>query len=624
MADYSGRPAARLFTALAVVAALLTPSLHPPATAAPGAVRQWAAEGDERFLHWAQRAAPRELVDALQAGLPGDRFIVNIPWGDMTGDRRDDVLALEFDFGPGGLGLTGVKTRFETLDGRTGKSLWERKFDNVTLPVEVRLGAKARTGVLAVSRDSESDTTTFLAIDHRGRTFYEQSFQATSRVDAGVTMGREDVVSFDVQDSLRGRATEVLLAIADVRRTAEVDPALPSIVGRTRTASIDGRTGEVVAHPDVEVGLGRVPTPLVAPDLDGDGLEDHVVTYVLPDVEPDEETGLPIVPDPQAEYVRGRRGTDGARLWTSDPLELGDGWDGPALQVDVDLGDQTRDGHDEVLLSYDRYPSFRPDMQFVFPAPHLEGVWSLSGEDGDLLWHRAAGAAVVVASIDRDKRRDVVLVEDVSGDKRSGTRVVGASGLDARRVYTRFLPIRRDDDQEVESLVGTAGDLQADGVVDLVLRQTLERQVGDGRLEGEIREPMLLSGATGARFPGSRHVSPVGASVDGRGDDLYRWITAAPSGMDIVDGRTRELRLSVAFDIPLTLPTGYDYLTPVPARLDGDRCVDFIGTLSNSRSTYAIAIDGGTGRLLWARRQQGLDLGGGVTQTRRVDVGPGC
>lgn len=628
MADYSGRPVARVSTALAVVVALAAPSLPPAATASseevPTAVERWAAEGDARFFHAAQRTTPRELLDALQLRLPDDRVIVNLAWGDMTGDRRDDVLALELDFGPGGLALTEMSTRFEALDGRTGRSLWRREFDRFTLPVPVRLGRKARTGVLAPSRDNEDDTTTFLAIDHRGRTFYEQSFQAASRADAGVVTGREDVISFDVQNSLRGGATEVLIAIADVRQTGEVDPALPALVGRTRTATIDGRTGRVVTHPDVEVGVGRVPTPLVAPDLDGDGLDDHVITYVLPDAERDEETGLPIVPDPRAEYVRGRRGTDGAKLWTSDPLDFGDDWDGPALQAEVGLGDQTRDGHDEIVLSYDRFPSFRPDMQFGFPSPHLQGVWSLSGKDGDLLWHRSMTSVVVVEDIDRDKRRDVVLVEDVSGKKRSGSRVVGASGLDARPVYGRFFPVPRDEDQQVESYVWEAGDLQPDGVRDVVLWQVLERHLDNGGGEWEIRDPMLLSGATGARFAGSRHVSPLRASLDGRGDDLYRWDTSSLAGIDVVDGRTRALRLSIDFDIPLTLPADDDYLIPMVARLDGDRCADFVGTLANSRSTFAVAIDGGTGRLLWAKRQRGLELGGPIQQTRRVDRNRAC
>jgi hypothetical protein len=258
MADNPRRPA-RLGAALAVVAALTAPPLHNAVAAAPETkpdrVAEWAADGDDRFLYWAQRAAPRALVDALHLGLPNDRMIVNLPWGDMTGDRLDDVMAVELDFGIGGLGLAESRTWLEALDGRSGKSLWRRELESqLTFPVEMKLGRKARTGVLVPSYDYESETTTFLAIDHRGRTFYEQSFVATTQLDAGVVTGREDVVSFAVQNSLRGRATDVLIGISDIRKVPETDPALPSVVGRSRTAVIDGRTGEVVAHPDVEVG----------------------------------------------------------------------------------------------------------------------------------------------------------------------------------------------------------------------------------------------------------------------------------------------------------------------------------------------------------------------------------
>ena len=134
---------------------------------------------------------------------------------------------------------------------------------------------------------------------------------------------------------------------------------------------------------------------------------------------------------------------------------------------------------------------------------------------------------------------------------------------------------------------------------------------------------MLISGATGARLGVLRDLSPMGASIDGRGDDLYRW-SGSPAGMEVLDGRTRTMRLGIDFDIPLTLPTDFDYLIPIAARLDGDRCADFVGTLTNSRSTFAVAIDGGSGRLLWVKRQQGVDLGGPVRQTRRSDRNHAC
>lgn len=630
MADYPRRPAARLGTALAIVAAVAASPIHQSVAAAPRApanlVGEWADDAGERFLYWAQRAGLHKgLIDALQGSLLRDGFIVNLPWRDMTGDHRDDVLALEFDFGPGGLGLTDTTTRFEALDGRSGKTLWRREFEsNFVLPVEIALGPKARNGVLALLHDFETDTITFLAIDRTGRDFYEQSFTAKNQLGAGVVTGREGVLSFDLQDSLRGRATEVLIGIADVRQSYVTDPALPSVVGRTRTVLIDGKTGELVAHPDEEIGVGRVPTPLAAPDLDGDGLDDHVVTYVLPDVERDEEAGLPVVPDHEAEYVRGRRGTDGAKLWTSDPLELGEGWDGPAIKADLGLGDQTRDGRDEILLSYDGLGALRPDMQFVYPRPELRGAWSLSGKDGSLLWHRPVTAAVVVENLDRDKRPDVVLVEDVSRAKRSGTKLTGASGLDSRPVYSRFFPVRRDDDQRVESHLWGAGDLQPDRVRDLVLLQWLRRDFEGGGGEWWLAKESLISGRTGVRLGTTWDLSPLVASVDGRGDDLFHWGSVPPSGFAVVDGHTRAVRLRVSLDIPLTLPTDSDFLMPFPARIDRDRCVDFVGTLQNSRSTFAVAIDGGSGRLLWAKRQQGLDVGGPVTQPRRLDRNRAC
>ena len=626
MADNPTRPAARLCAALVVLVALLAAPL-PTGAAAPTGPRddlaEWIEGAPDRFFYWAQRAAAPELTEGLQQLDPGSRFILNFAWGDMTGDGADDVIAVDIDSGPGGLGLTGFSTTLRALDGRDGDSLWNREFEEqVVFPAEVTLGKKARTGVLALTYDYEEDATTFLALDHRGRRAYRHVFAASTQVDEGYVTGRKEVISLALQDSRRGRASDVLIGVADVRRTPPVHPDVPSIVGVTTTSVIDGRTGKLVEHSEPELGVGRIPVPLRAPDLDGDGLDDHLMTYVLPATGSDEESGLPTLPSLDGgELLRGRRGTDGTRLWTSPPLELDDGWDAPPLLTDVTLGDQTRDGHDEVVLSYDRREYITPSFDFAYPSPDQKGVWSLSGRNGNVLWHRPVSSARGVDDLDGDRRRDVLLLDDVNDDKRPGTRVVGASGLDARRVYTRFFPIRKDDDQTVESSLYSAGDLQPDRVSDFVLDRALRREDDNG-IERWWVMGRLFSGATGARLEGLRDLWPVGASVDGRGDDLYRWTDEG--GISVVDGRTRALRITAELDIPLTLPMDIDFLIPMRARLDRDRCADFVGTLMNSQSTFVVGIDGGSGRLLWAKRQQGIDLGGPVTQTRRVDRNRAC
>lgn len=627
MADNSTRPAARLAAALAVLVALVAAPLDTTAAAPtppPDALAEWAERADDRFFYWAQQAAP-DLTHALQHLDHGGRFIFNLAWGDLTGDGLDDVMVTDVDFGPGGLGLTGVSTKLGALDGRDGSSLWTREFESdVVFPIEVTLGKKPRAGALVVSYDYEDDTTTFLGLDHRGRRAYRHSFRASSTVDGGEITGREDIASFDVQNSLPGRATDVVVGIADVRRTPEVDPSVPAVAGVTRTVAIDGRSGDLVEHAEGEIGVGRVPVPLAGPDLDGDGLDDHVMAYVLPGIESDEESGLPASPstDLEREFLRGRRGVDGRRLWTSPPMEIDDGWDAPPLFVDASLGDQTRDGHEEPLLNYSRTAYVSPDYRLFFPPTDAKGAWSLSGRNGRVLWHRPVVSGVTLDDLDRDKRRDVLLVDDVSHDKRFGTRLTAASGLDARRVYSRFFPVRRrSDDQTVDSDLWRAGDLQPDGVDDFVLDQGLRRDFDNGTEWYWVRDT-LLSGATGTRIRRLASLFPLRASVDGHGDDLVRW--NSPSGMTVVDGRTRRELLTVELDIPLTLPTDVDYLVPMAARVDRDRCADFFGTLANSGSTFAVAVDGGSGRLLWAKRQQGVDVGGPVTQTKRIDRNRAC
>lgn len=620
MADNPTRPArlcAALLVLVALVAAPGSSNATPQRTADP--LAEWVEEAPDRFFYWAQRAVRPELAEAFQGLDPGGRFILNFPWGDMTGDRSDDVLTIEIDSGPGGLGLAGYSTTFRALNGRNGNPLWSRTFESeVVFPIEVTLGKKARTGVLVLSYDFEEDATTFLALDHRGRRAYRHTFVASTQTDDGYVTGREEVISVALQSSLRGRATDVLIGVADVRQIPEVHPEVPSVAGVTSTLVIDGRTGRRVQHSEAELGIGRVPVPVRAPDLDGDGLEDHLMTYVLPEAGSDEESGLPTLPSFEGELVRARRGTAGTRLWTSPALELDDGWDAPPLVTHVTLGDQTRDGHDEVLLGFDRDPYITPSFDLSYPSDR-KGVWSLNGRDGDVLWHRGVSSAVVLDDLDGDRRRDVVLVDDMSSRK-SGTRVTGASGLDARREWSRFFRVRTDDDQTVESSLGRAGDLQPDGVSDFVLVQMLRRDFENGtewRWAGEH----LFSGASGKGLGEIRTVWPLGASVDGRGDDLFRW---ADDGFEILDGATRRQRLAIGLEIPLTLPTDGSALLTFPARLGRDRCADFVGTILSSTSTFAVGIDGGSGRLLWAKRQQGIDVGGPVTQTRRVDRNRAC
>jgi hypothetical protein len=263
------------------------------------------------------------------------------------------------------------------------------------------------------------------------------------------------------------------------------------------------------------------------------------------------------------------------------------------------------------------------DYEYVYPSPDQGGVWSLSGRNGEVLWHRPAAYAQVVEDVDGDKRNDVVLVDAVGGDKRSGSKLTAVSGLDARRVYSRFFGVPRDEGETVEASLWGAGDLQPDRVSDLILNQSVHKETSGGAEIHWVRET-LLSGASGRRLPKLDGSGPVYASVDGRGDDLHRWRDSSPSGITVVDGRTRRTLLDVALDIPLTLPLDVDYLRPLAASLDRDRCADLVGTLENSRSTFAVAIDGGSGRLLWARRLEGIDLGGPVTQTTRVDRNRAC
>lgn len=601
------------------------------AVAAPdrpkSAVAAWAAEGADRFMRWAARAgAPKELFDGLQKLDPvEDHFITNLAWPDLTGDGFDDVLAVDFNFGAAGLGLEGTSTTLTAFGGRTGKILWAEEFEReMSFPVAVRLGAKARTGVLIVTLDWANDTTRFVALDHRGRRAYRHEFTASSTFDRGQLTGREDVVSFGVLNALPGRASDVLIGIASVREVPPVHPGAPTIAGYTKTVVIDGKSGGLVSHADPELGVGRVPVPLAGPDLDADGLEDQVVTYVLPDLPADEETGLPGLPSASGQYVRGRRGSDGAKLWTSEALDLADDWESPPLLVQTDLGRVTRDRSHEVVLHYDPFGFVGTSFRWFSPHPDPKGTWVIDGKNGTVLWWRDVTSPLVSRDVDGDGRRDVVATVDVNTRKRSGTRLLALSSLDGKDVYARFFPQRRGKDERVESFLWRAGDLQPDGVGDYLLQQSLRRD-SPNSTRWRMMPPRFVSGRTGAQL-GRRswHTFPMWASLDGRGDDLFAYAHGPPNVARIADGRTRELLLVTALDIPMTLPTDHDLLSVDAGHLDGDGCADLVGTLVSSKDTFVVALDGGSGKLTWSKRQLGLDVGGPIVQTRRHDANSAC
>ncbi|HEV2756887.1 MAG TPA: hypothetical protein VG318_14060 [Actinomycetota bacterium] len=598
---------------------------HTDVSPVPPAPREWTAD-EARLLYWAERAGLSEdVADRLQGLVAGpDEFVVNLPWGDLTGDGLADVLALGYEDGPGGLGGAEGRTHVTALSGLSGRTLWSRSFDEgFAFPIDLTLGRRGRSGVLMVSFRYPAPTVAFIGIDSRGRDVYRHEFAPTNSADAGVVSGREEVVSFDLLDALPGRATELLIGVADVRQVPQAHESLPDLVARTRSLLVDGRNGNLDVHQYTEVGVGRVPIPLAAPDLDGDGFDDQVVTYVVPDLEYDEETGLPIVPDATMEHVRGRRGSDGVKLWTSPPLDIASEWESPNLVV-TRLGDYKRDGSEELLLSLDPYGYRSSSIRWTGGPPDPHGLWLLSGKDGNLHWYARGHSPTLLGDLDVDGRGDLVTAVDVSGRRKSGTWLVARSGLDGASLYRRFFRLNAKGVEVVESFLGGVGDLHPDGAQEVILQQALRREF-DGGMEWALFHPRLVSGRTGTKIPRSGHVYPIHASIDGRGDDLETF----PGGDSLaeahfVDGSTRRLRLSVGFDIPLTLPTDMDYLLAIAAPLNRDACADFVGTLSNETSTFAVMIDGGSGRVLWSRRQLGLELGGPIVQTLRVDRNRAC
>lgn len=583
---------------------------HPETVYPPQAV------GSDRWMLEKAKdlGAPEELIDALLGSARDDESVpvgyrVDVPWPDVTGNGLQDVMAMHIVHIPG---TQSGRLEFTMRDGLDGRALWNwagEYVDGGLFPVRARVGRKGHNGVLMIKWEDRD--VTFLGLSHRGRQVYEYSMGPLTDLASGHVVREESLRGFSLFDGLEGRATDILLEVGEGAGLEPEDAGvgLSAMLG-VRARILDGRDGSIVDHEQLEPVAIRSPRLYPAPDVDQDGLEDYVAFPVIPDLIPEGQEPLPSI---DGHYMRARKGTDGAAIWVSDSIEMRDAplvWTSGSefpqqVQVYSDLGDLVGDGRRDILVQVYDIPFFEED-----PADAESTINVIDGETGWLRWHKSGWNPLAIGDVESDGHRDVITLQNIFSDDRFGVRLIARSGESGRSMYKRkhLLKKKMPEDADPYAYLYPTGDLEPDGIPEMALTMGWFRSGA-----GEIHfRGYYITARSGKRLPILRH-GFIFAAVDGRGDDLLRPILDEDDKLrrlEINSGTSFKRILSLRASANGQPLSDAEFWGATPARFNRDRCVDIlakvaVSTAGQPGATFSIAIDGGSGRILWTQRRGG-------------------
>nr|MBA2724588.1 hypothetical protein [Actinomycetota bacterium] len=230
---------------------------------------------------------PSFLDDFLAEQRMTGTFSYSLPAGDLNGDGSEDIfgttIEYEVTFDDTLFLLTGIemsgRSEVSALSGRSGKVLWQRDYDDFTVPVPATVGRNHRVGALLIGG---LDTLVgpvndrYLQIEalvgSRPNRLWSVSYRSQI-VQQGLTYVAHNVpLSLGLFDGLPGGADDLLVGVG------EVASAGVSYVVSSQAHVIDGRSGDERVHPTVDVGVNWYPDPVPVGDLNDDRRDDYVVT----------------------------------------------------------------------------------------------------------------------------------------------------------------------------------------------------------------------------------------------------------------------------------------------------------------------------------------------------------
>lgn len=475
------------------------------------------------------------------------------PVGDLTGDRRRDLVLVR-DASAG--------VRYTAVRGHDASRLWSVNVattpEHFTRVQPLRGDAK---GVLLMTvgfeESAESNavwsfrlTTDLTAVAPDGAVRWTRAYEGTvTFTDAGLVVAG---VAFPVGlGRVNGRGDDIVV---------RSENAAFSLVGAaiTRLEVVDGATGAVTAAVQTaapeEAGAGLVG------DLDGDGLRDLVTTS---------SAGGAVT-------AVAYRGLDGRPLWRNS-------FDGAPVVFAESLGRADADRADDILFTGFDWEADRPIV-----------VTAASGMDGTRRWQRHTEGALVMRDVSGDGLSDVLVLGAVFSSRRLGFRYRALTGAAGTTIYNRAYSVQTSRGSWFGSMsLGPAGDVDADGNTDLAHEISVYGFGAGSRAE----EGGVVLARNGQKAFSGKPGFPLGASLDGRGDDFVK-LRRTDRGVRVVavDGRTGTTlwRRDVALG-------RYRYAYASGADLTGDRRAEVLLFTAGRYGAVLRALDGASQRVRWAR-----------------------
>lgn len=487
-------------------------------------------------------------------GIP-DRKVSHVPFADVNHDGTRDVMELDLDMQEGHptYGFKGT-LNLSTLDGSSGRVVgrYELPFHSgVPFVVPARVGPRGVRGAFIFLTRFISTTEALTsqlevyAISGNGRELWKREWISTSTSIATGHVAATDVaVPMDLLEH-RGGATDILLGIYDY--AGPVLSMTPVAVSGTDGSS---RSFDRVTVPWLE----GTPTPVGAPDLDGDGGDD-VLTLDTSGL----ETG-----------IMATSSGSGEQLWHNESVATGRGT--MVAEVDDTAGDRTAD--------------------FVLGAP----LRLFDGADGDVVWKRKGGWYVLShADVDGEGTRDILSASAFFRERRFGADLYVVTSRGRRLGHTRYTAPRSGDGLSWV-IPEEAGDLDRDRVPDAFLHLLHYGWSG----ENVVEKRSAISGRSSRRLAQASDVFALGSSVGGdeTADLLRAERLGASYRFTALDGVSGRALWSRRVKVPRIMNLSFHPWAAGGSGRERDVAVSFF----SPREGRGFLLDGRTGRVVWHRR----------------------
>jgi hypothetical protein len=490
-----------------------------------------------------RKAVHRETVDGTEIVVFAYFGVLTVP--DIDGDHKPDVLVASAN----GKNST-VTSSITARRGVDGKQIWRKTFDTLVFPVPAKVGPKAVQGFYLLSYGAVDavagweSTLTVTATDAKTTPLWTKTYDGVGAsailADAYAAFPQVSSVARITPDAAEDLL--VVKAVDEYDVMSEEHAATAEVV-----SGADGSTGASIGPVVLQSGYSP---PVAIDDITGDRLADVFIGELNPQS------------SDQTAQLDTYRGTDGTRVWsvTDDYFEV---WP-------YSVPDMTGDHRADLLVT-----------------PPMGGSRLLNGATGKTVWTRSEDIAWPVGDTNRDGRGEL-LMQGYGGDKESQKLTLAVVGGSNKPTWTRTVSMSHSG---ARLRAYPVGDLQADGVQDVLVAADFANKAGEGQ------HHYILDGRTGGLLLDGLPKTEEGAyaAIDGHGDDLID--AALVRDRPVITARRGENHRALW---AWTGRAGTDPPYAFGAELTGDRHADVVLLDGDFERDMTISVlDGATGRLRW-------------------------